>query len=154
INARNIAISQEWLNDANMIGQVYKPDETDPDDPTKGEWTLSLDGNNVNVIYLGLDKEITIGRTGEFKGSIYDYVLFINNRLSENINYCQEQYDLNTQNVNAIMDTRDSISGVSDTEEGANMLTYQKWFNASSRMLTTIDEMLDRLITNTGIVGR
>lgn len=154
INARNIAISQEWLNDANMIGQVYRPDETDPDDPTKGEWTLSLDGNNVNVIYLGLDKEITVGRTGEFKGSIYDYVLFINNRLSENINYCQEQYDLNSQNVNAIMDIRDSISGVSDTEEGANMLTYQKWFNASSRMLTTLDEMLDRLITSTGIVGR
>ncbi len=154
INARNIAISQEWLNDANMIGQVYKPSETDPDDPTKGEWTLSLDGNNVNVIYLGLDKEITVGRTGEFKGSIYDYVLFLNNRLSENINYCQEQYDLNTQNVNSIMDARDSISGVSDTEEGTNMLNYQKWFNASSRMLTTIDEMLDRLITSTGIVGR
>ena len=154
INARNIAISQEWLNDANMIGQVYKPSETDPDDPTKGEWTLSLDGNNVNVIYLGLDKEITVGRTGEFKGSIYDYVLFLNNRLAENINYCQEQYDLNSQNVNSIMDARDSISGVSDTEEGTNMLNYQKWFNASSRMLTTIDEMLDRLITNTGVVGR
>ena len=154
ITARNISISQEWLKDPNMIGQVYRPDETDPDDPTKGEWTLSLDGNNVNVIYLGLDKEITVGRTGEFKGAIYDYVLFLNNRLAENINYCQEQYDLNTQNVMSIMDTRDSISGVSDTEEGANMLTYQKWFNASSRMLTTIDEMLDRLITNTGIVGR
>lgn len=154
INARNIAISQEWLRDPNMIGQVYKPSETDPDDPTKGEWTLSLDGNNVNILYLGLDNEISVGRAGEFKGSIYDYVLFIDNRLSENINYCQEQYDLNTQNVNSILDIRESVSGVSDTEEGTNMLNYQQWFNANSRMLTTLDEMLDKLVNSTGVVGR
>lgn len=158
INAWNINISQEWLNDATMIGQVYTPDEKNPDDPDNGvwngEWKLSLDGNNVNTIYLGLDEEFNIGRAGEFKGSVYDYLLFIDNRLGESINYYEEQYALNSKNANAILDTRQSISGVSKEEEGVNMLNYQKWFNASSRMLTTLDELLDRLVNNTGVVGR
>lgn len=154
ITAWNISISQEWLNDATMIGQVYRPDETDPDDPTKGEWTLSLDGNNANKVYLGLDTEFTIGRAGEYKGSIYDYKLFINDRISESINYYQQQYDLNSDNTNAILDARQSLSGVSKEEEGVNMLNYQKWFNASSRMLTALDEMIDKLVNSTGTVGR
>lgn len=154
ITAGNIAISQEWLKDGTMIGQVYCPDETDPDDPTKGEWKLSLDGNSVNTLYLGLDNEISVGRAGEFKGSIYDYKLFIDDRLGESINYYEEQYKLNSDNTNAILDTRQSLSGVSKEEEGVNMLNYQKWFNANSRMLTTLDEMVDKLVNSTGVVGR
>lgn len=42
---------------------------------------------------------------------------------------------------------------VSMEEEGINMMNYQKWYNAISRMISTMDEMLDKLINNTGIVG-
>lgn len=158
ITAWNINISQEWLDNANMIGQVYTPDDGNPDDPDNniwnGEWKLSLDGNNVNTLYLGLDQEFNVGRAGEFKGSIYDYILFVDNRRAESINYYAQQYDLNSKNANAILDTRQSISGVSKEEEGVNMMNYQKWFNASSRMLTTLDEMLDKLVNSTGVVGR
>ncbi|EKC80294.1 hypothetical protein LEA_01533, partial [human gut metagenome] len=31
---------------------------------------------------------------------------------------------------------------------------YSKWFNASSRMLTTLDEALDTIIEKMGLVGR
>lgn len=34
------------------------------------------------------------------------------------------------------------------------MLNYSKWFNASSRMLTTLDEALDTIIEKMGLVGR
>ena len=117
-------------------------------------WILSLDNTNVNKLYLGLDNEITIGRAGEFKGSIYDYCLFVDNRLSESISYYKDQYDLNGQNASALLDLRASVSGVSETEEGVNMMNYQKWFNANSRMLTTLDECIDRLVNNTGVAGR
>ena len=146
VSARNIRISEEWMANATMIGENYN-EET-------GMWELTLDGTNVNKLYLGLDDEITIGRAGEFKGSIYDYCLFVDNRLSENIKYYENQYTLNAQNASALLDLRESVSGVSETEEGVNMMTYQKWFNANSRMLTTMDECLDRLITSTGVVGR
>ena len=117
-------------------------------------WVLSLDNTNVNKLYLALDQDIQIGRMNEFFGSIYDYCLFVDNRFSESISYYKNQYDLNGQNAEALLDLRASISGVSETEEGVNMLNYEKWFNANSRMLTAMDECIDRLINNTGIAGR
>lgn len=47
----------------------------------------------------------------------------------------------------------DSSSGVSIDEETTNLLTYQRSYQASSRVLTTVDETLDTLINRTGKVG-
>lgn len=60
------------------------------------------------------------------------------------------QDDLITQIVN----WRSSTSGVDWNEELTNMITFQKGYSACSRCLTTMDEMLDRLINSTGVVGR
>ena len=49
---------------------------------------------------------------------------------------------------------RESISGVSLDEEMANMVRFQHAYNASARILTAIDEMLDTLINRVGITGR
>jgi flagellar hook-associated protein 1 FlgK len=57
--------------------------------------------------------------------------------------------------ITASVDTlQASTSGVSYDEEVSNMLTYQMAFQASSRVLTTLDSMLDTLINRTGLVGR
>ena len=55
--------------------------------------------------------------------------------------------------VNGLLDARDDVSGVQMDEEGINMLNYQKWYNASSRMVTALDDLLDKLINGTGRVG-
>ena len=60
------------------------------------------------------------------------------------------QEDLITQIVN----WRSSTSGVDWNEELTNMITFQKGYSACSRCLTTMDEMLDRLINSAGTVGR
>jgi flagellar hook-associated protein 1 FlgK len=49
---------------------------------------------------------------------------------------------------------RDSSAGVSIDEEMANMIAFQHTYGAASRVITAIDEMLDRLINGTGLVGR
>jgi flagellar hook-associated protein 1 FlgK len=49
---------------------------------------------------------------------------------------------------------RDSGSGVSIDEEMANMIAYQHTYGAASRVITAIDQMLDKLINGTGMVGR
>jgi flagellar hook-associated protein 1 FlgK len=49
---------------------------------------------------------------------------------------------------------RTSASGVNYDEEVSNMLTYQHAFQAASRVLTTVDDMLDTLINHTGRVGQ
>ena len=56
-----------------------------------------------------------------------------------------------TQQVDA---DRESESGVNLDEEMTNLLTYQRGYEAASRVLTTIDSMLDQLINRTGLVGR
>lgn len=47
-----------------------------------------------------------------------------------------------------------STSAVSLDEEMTNMIKFQHAYNAAARNMTTIDEMLDRIINNMGIVGR
>jgi len=46
-----------------------------------------------------------------------------------------------------------SSAGVSIDEETSNLLTYQRSYQASSRVLTTVDETLDVLINHTGRAG-
>lgn len=53
------------------------------------------------------------------------------------------------------MDTRrQEISGVSLDEEMANMIRYQHSYTANSRVVNAIDEMLEKIINGTGVVGR
>jgi len=56
--------------------------------------------------------------------------------------------------VDQITGWRGAVSGVNMDEEMTNMIKYQKGYAAAARMLTTMDEMLDKLINSTGTVGR
>ncbi len=49
---------------------------------------------------------------------------------------------------------RKSVSAVNWNEELTNMIMFQQGYSACSRCLTTMDEMLDKLINSTGTVGR
>ena len=86
--------------------------------------------------------------------SINQYYNNIMSRLgsnAENIDKkLKQQDDLMTQ----IEQWRQSTSGVDWNEELTNMLKFQTGYGACSRVLTSMDEMLDRLINSTGVVGR
>lgn len=56
--------------------------------------------------------------------------------------------------INQVTNKRDSVMGVSMDEEMSEMMKFQHSYNASARMMTTIDEMLDQLINRLGLVGR
>ena len=46
------------------------------------------------------------------------------------------------------------MSGVSLDEEATDMIKFQHAYQAAARVITTMDEMLNTLINNTGLVGR
>lgn len=70
---------------------------------------------------------------------------------SESTDYMADaQDDLITQ----IVSWRSSTAGVDWNEELTNMIKFQQGYSACSRCLTTMDEMLDKLINSTGTVGR
>ena len=56
--------------------------------------------------------------------------------------------------ANDIANSRDSVSGVSMDEEGISILQYQKSYNAAARLMTALDEALETVINNMGLVGR
>jgi len=47
-----------------------------------------------------------------------------------------------------------SLSSVDRDEEAVNLVTFQHAYQASARVLTAVDELLDVLINRTGLVGR
>lgn len=148
ISAGNIIISDSWLENATMIAEIY--------DEATGTYKMpvNLDANAVNKILLGIDNTLNVGDAGDYNGSCYDFILFLNNRLGQSIEFANKQCDMYTETATSLLDSRDSIMGVSETEEGVNMLNYSKWFNASSRMLTTLDAALETIIEKMGLVGR
>ncbi|RFU63950.1 flagellar hook-associated protein FlgK [Peribacillus glennii] len=54
----------------------------------------------------------------------------------------------------AVEDRRMSMSSVSLDEEMSNMIQFQHAYNASARMITLQDELLDKIINGMGTVGR
>jgi flagellar hook-associated protein 1 FlgK len=51
------------------------------------------------------------------------------------------------QNFNAASNRRDEVSAVSLDEEFANLIKYQKAFQASARMIKTAGELLDQIVS-------
>ncbi|MCC6177615.1 MAG: flagellar hook-associated protein FlgK [Chloroflexi bacterium] len=66
----------------------------------------------------------------------------------------RNELDTQTTLVNLIQHRREATSGVSLDEETVNLLRYQRAYEAAARLLSAQDEMLDKLINGTGIVGR
>lgn len=56
--------------------------------------------------------------------------------------------------ADSINTSRDSVSGVDLNEEGINLMQYQKSFAAACRMMTALDECMDKVINGMGVVGR
>ncbi|WP_313238451.1 FlgK family flagellar hook-associated protein, partial [Sporosarcina ureae] len=54
----------------------------------------------------------------------------------------------------AVSNRRNSISSVSLDEEMTDMIRFQQAYNASARMITVMDEALDKIINGMGTVGR
>jgi len=66
-----------------------------------------------------------------------------------------ETYTKDRQAVADSLDQlREAVSGVNLDEEAANLIRYQRAFQAATRMVSVIDEMLDKIINGMGVAGR
>jgi flagellar hook-associated protein FlgK len=144
----NLITSSTSVNDAISNGDVERLGDS------YGEWKLpTLDGSNLLRFAKALEDPQRWGRALDFGGSTFEYLMFLSDRLGTGIKNLEDNFDMIMDTVNTLLDNRDAISGVSETEEGINMLTYQKWFNASARLMTTLDDALDTIINRMGRVG-
>lgn len=159
ITAGNIRISDDWMADSTMIGQVrYYDEDTGTykygyDKVTNEDGTVTLQNSNVQYLLSQFNSSHKFGTANDFGGNFYEYISFVSNRLAQKISYVDSQYETAEATSISLLETRDSLSAVDMDEEGVNMLNYQKWYNASARMLTALDEQIDKLINGTGRVG-
>lgn len=156
ITASNISVSRSWANgDVHIVNTFTKLFGGDIENTTQDNNI----GHMVSLMSKGLvydPSSLVDGAesTHLFQGSFQDML----------INMCSvlgnDQTEVQTNLITAAtyqveMDTnRDSVSAVDLNDEAMNMMTYAKSLNAAYRLMTTLDEALERLINNTGVVGR
>lgn len=138
ITAENLTVNQEILNNPNLIAASL---------PGEG----SQNANNALALAEVFDKPNTTYLNG---ASIRDfYTLLIGEigvkgqeamRMKENTEVLRVQVD----------EQRQSVTAVSLDEEMTNLIKFQHAYNAAARNITALDEMLDRIINNMGLVGR
>ena len=156
-SASNIKINDDWMNNSIHIISSQDPNAgTTANDNIlkmlksltdsrefKYEYTRSDDGTNKTTHYVSF-------YTGSFSQC---YSTLENN---QGIDSSKNKAVLNNH-VTVVKQTannKDAISGVSLDEEGINLMHYQRSFSAAARFMTTLDQALDTLINNTGVVGR
>ncbi len=166
--AEHLRVSQTWIDNPELIA---KPHLIDP--ATFGsvdDEYAELNNPYINKMLGVLEREHSIGNgqyvTDPISGDItydgkkealnytfQDYVIYYGDKLGS-----QCEYEKNVVKTKEIMVTsaakaRDEVMGVSLEEEGVNMMNYQKWYNAIARMVTSIDQCLEKLINGTGVCG-
>lgn len=160
VTARSIKISDDIKNDPSKIAASSAPGEEG-----NGKWatelanlqskaidsggfTIDLDLTNPN------DANVTYTPTTDLDGatfqSFYESLigqLGVDGQESERLQFNSETIRLTVEN------NRASISAVSLDEEMTNMITFQQAYNANARMITVIDETLDKIINGMGRAG-
>lgn len=128
ITAGNIGISKGW---------------------TSGTVHISTDGTNRTDTIL--DMITAMKDTKKLNGKTFaDYMNNLSTQLASDSSSNQTALKTGTTVLNSIQDSRDSLSGVSLDEEATNMMAYVSAYNAASRLMTALDEVLNTLISNTG----
>lgn len=110
----------------------------------------SNNGNILLLIDLRNRKDIFAGSNG----TPDDFIKAMLSALAVDSNQA-ERMMTNSQAMVFLTDNRRiSESGVSLDEEMANMVKFQQAYNASARMVTTLDAILDTTVNRLGLVGR
>ncbi|MDI3478479.1 MAG: flagellar hook-associated protein 1, partial [Thermoanaerobacterium sp.] len=135
--AKNIKVSSDLLADDGLQKIAAASDPN------------SLPGDNTNVLKLIALRDTKI--SGLDNGTFDDFV----SSLISNLGVDAQQANMMQTNQSAMVKqvdyNRQSVSGVSLDEEMTNMLKYQKSYEASARMITVMDELLDTLINKMGV---
>jgi flagellar hook-associated protein 1 FlgK len=127
--AEGIRVSPTILSDADSIAAAMSP---------------GVSGDNVI-----LNELINIGQMNLFDGGTTTFENFYNKIISYtgNTTYKFNQDNEACETVLKNIETqRESISGVSLDEETTNLLKYQHLFNASSKLITTVNEMFETVL--------
>ncbi|AOZ93235.1 flagellar hook-associated protein FlgK [Paenibacillus crassostreae] len=149
LTAGNVTLSQLIQDDPNNIASSIRTDGTGTDEK------VVAGNNSLALLMSGLKNgKFDFGTAFSKPATIDDYFTSIVGQIgveSKEVGRQVQNAQLLTDQVDA---SRQSISGVSLDEEMSNMIKFQHAYSAASRFMTTMDELLNKLINSTGVVGR
>lgn len=145
IKAYNIKISDDWYNtsDSYIIN-------------TTKETVGDNSGANDNLMRFvakfeeGIEFKTEDGKD-LFKGTLQQFTNFTSVQVGTQVLRARSAREAYAETTGQIEYARSSISSVDLNEEGVNILTYSKSYNAAARVMTVMDEMLDNLINRMGV---
>ncbi len=119
-----------------------------------------IPGDNAGALNIaGVDTLLTMGSLSSSRESqptltINDYY----NSLISGVGTLADEANTNANAIDNFIEyystQKEAVSGVSIDEEMVKMIEAQHAFSAASRMINTIDEMLNLIISGTGLAGR
>lgn len=108
-------------------------------------------GDNRTALAIADLKNDQLAVFGTTLGEYYQSTIANLGSAAQNVDRSRISLQLVVDQLNA---RRQEISGVNLDEEAVNLIKYQKAFEACSRALTALDDILSTIINRMGIVGR
>ena len=146
--ATTIKVSDGWMKGEVRINTAKAP----------LEGGNSTDNWNVNKMIEALSTQthsFVDPKSGEvFKGTLDECYVSIQDTQAIERQATSRILETRTTVLNQIADDKDSVSGVWMDEEVMSLMKYSQSYKAASRLMTVMDEILERLITQTGVCGR
>ncbi len=159
ITAKNLSIAHSWANGS--IHVMQSRDDTELDQSTANSNLLHMlaivRDNNFTYMLSDMDDDFAPGNAGGntdvqyFKGSFGDMLTEIGSTLGKDTKVIQDRLVIASSSLVELEVDRDSVSGVDLNDEAIAMMQYNKSYSAACRFMTTIDEMLDKLINGTAL---
>lgn len=160
ITAANISISKSWSSGAVRIQNSMVQDPASSVIGTVG----SSDNSNILHIITLIDgsqaynpREVAGDADSNdtfFEGSFQQMLTNVQATLAKDVKNTTTLLDNYSAAATELDTGRDSVSGVDLNDEAMSLMQYQKSYAAACRLMTTLDEVLDKLINGTGTAGR
>jgi len=158
ITASNIALSSGWSTGAVRITNSFVKG-------TNTNGSNSTDNSNIAHMLVLMKSEQQYkaddmmtgaynGGTAFFKGSFQEMLNNTAATLANDLKTTNTLLNNYVASADQMNTSRDAVSSVDLNDEATNMMQYQKSYAAACRLMTTLDEALDKLINGTGVVGR
>lgn len=134
----NLQINQLLLQQPTLLGFVKEDESVDFDTMTAMKAAFMAENNVLNP---------TVKKQSSFMDYYGDLVSQVANTGSVYGSILTNQQET----VDSTFSAREQIIGVSHDEELTNMVKYQNAYNASSRYINVIDEMLEHILNTLGV---
>lgn len=136
ITAGTIAVNKDIKEDPSKVAASTEPDQ---------------EGNGKNAVLLAAVKTTSILGLGN--ATVQSFYQSLIGKLGVDGEQANRLAETTAVKQLTIANNRAAVSSVSLDEEMTNMIIFQQAYNASARMITVVDETLDKIINGMGRVG-